>query len=89
MPLLEVRGLFRSFYGVHSSSGADLAVEPGTITGRIGPYGAGKTTLFNCIDVPRLAEVQRTRGHDLRSHARSAGWCSRAPPEASAGRAEW
>jgi ABC-type branched-subunit amino acid transport system ATPase component len=49
MPLLEVRALCRSFYGVHALNGVDLDVEPGTITGLIGPNGAGKTTLFNCV----------------------------------------
>ncbi len=49
MPLLEVRGLARSFYGVHALNGVDLDVRAGTITGLIGPNGAGKTTLFNCV----------------------------------------
>ena len=49
MPLLEVRALTRSFYGVRALDGVDLAVEAGTITGLIGPNGAGKTTLFNCV----------------------------------------
>ena len=49
MPLLEVRGLARSYYGVHALRGVDLAIEAGRITGLIGPNGAGKTTLFNCI----------------------------------------
>ena len=47
--LLEVRGLTRSYYGVHALRGVDLSVEAGRITGLIGPDGAGKTTLFNCI----------------------------------------
>jgi ABC-type branched-subunit amino acid transport system ATPase component len=49
MPLLDISGLTRSFYGVHALNGVDLVVEPGRITGLIGPNGAGKTTLFNCI----------------------------------------
>jgi len=49
VPLLEVRGLRRSFYGVKALDGVDLGVERGTITGLIGPNGAGKTTLFNCV----------------------------------------
>jgi len=49
VPLLEVRGLQRSFYGIRALDGVDLVVEAGTITGLIGPNGAGKTTLFNCV----------------------------------------
>jgi len=49
VPLLEVRALQRSFYGVRALDGVDLVVETGTITGLIGPNGAGKTTLFHCV----------------------------------------
>jgi len=49
MSLLEVRGLTRSYYGVHALHGVDLSVEAHRITGLIGPNGAGKTTLFNCV----------------------------------------
>ena len=49
MPLLDVRGLARSFYGVQALRGVDLAVRAGTVTGLIGPNGAGKTTLFHCV----------------------------------------
>jgi ABC-type branched-subunit amino acid transport system ATPase component len=48
-PLLQVKGLQRSFYGVKAVNGLDLAVSEGTITGLIGPNGAGKTTAFQCI----------------------------------------
>ncbi|HZQ00307.1 MAG TPA: ABC transporter ATP-binding protein [Reyranella sp.] len=49
MPLLEIRGLRRAFYGLDVLRGVDLAVRAGGITGLIGPNGAGKTTLFNVI----------------------------------------
>jgi ABC-type branched-subunit amino acid transport system ATPase component len=49
MALLEIRDLYRSFYGVHALEGTHLSVAEGTITGLIGPNGAGKTTLFNCV----------------------------------------
>ena len=48
-PLLAVRGLTRSFYGVHALRGVDFDVAAGTITALIGPNGAGKTTAFQCI----------------------------------------
>ncbi|MBI2756779.1 MAG: ABC transporter ATP-binding protein [Chloroflexi bacterium] len=46
---LEARDVYRSFGGVTALAGCSLRVEPGTITGLIGPNGSGKTTLFNCI----------------------------------------
>ncbi|MGP1397400.1 MAG: ABC transporter ATP-binding protein [Inquilinaceae bacterium] len=78
LPLLSVRGLARSFYGVQALSGADLDVEAGTITGLIGPNGAGKTTLFNCITglVPPQSGRVTFDGTDL------TGW----RPEAVTGR---
>ena len=65
--LLEVRGLTRSFYGVHALNGVELRVEAHQITGLIGPNGAGKTTLFNCISgiVPPDAGTVRFAGQDI------------------------
>jgi branched-chain amino acid transport system ATP-binding protein/neutral amino acid transport system ATP-binding protein len=67
MPLLEVRGVTRHFYGVHALNGVDLTVEPGRITGLIGPNGAGKTTLFNCLSgvVPPSAGRILFNGQDI------------------------
>jgi ABC-type branched-subunit amino acid transport system ATPase component len=48
-PLLEIKGVRRSFYGLEVLRGVDFAVEAGGITGLIGPNGAGKTTLFNVV----------------------------------------
>ena len=66
-PLLDVRGVTRSFYGVHALSGANLKVEAQRITGLIGPNGAGKTTLFNCISgiVPPDAGQVLFAGRDI------------------------
>ncbi len=49
MPLLEVRGLSKSYFGVPALRGVSLQVAPGELVGVIGPNGAGKTTLFDCI----------------------------------------
>jgi len=49
MSLLEVRGLSKSFAGLHALSDVDVDVAEGTILGIIGPNGAGKTTFFNVI----------------------------------------
>jgi branched-chain amino acid transport system ATP-binding protein len=48
-PLLEVKGLKRSFGGFQALAGVSFQVEAGEISAVIGPNGAGKTTLFNVI----------------------------------------
>jgi branched-chain amino acid transport system ATP-binding protein len=47
--LLQVRGVTMRFGGLVAVDDAALDVAPGTITGLIGPTGAGKTTLFTVI----------------------------------------
>jgi branched-chain amino acid transport system ATP-binding protein len=46
-PLLDVRGLQKSFGGVKATDAVDLQVQPGEIHALIGPNGAGKTTLVS------------------------------------------
>jgi branched-chain amino acid transport system permease protein len=48
-PLLEIRGLSKSFGGIKAVRDFDLDVMPGSIVGIIGPNGSGKTTFFNLI----------------------------------------
>jgi len=48
-PLLDVRGLSRSFRGLEALAAYDLQLPAGSIHGVIGPNGAGKTTLFNVL----------------------------------------
>ncbi|MEM6479585.1 MAG: ATP-binding cassette domain-containing protein, partial [Pseudomonadota bacterium] len=45
--MIEVRDLHKHFGGFHAVDGASLKTTPGSITGIIGPNGAGNTTLFN------------------------------------------
>ena len=47
--LLQIRGLDKSFGGLHAVDDVSFNVRPGTIKSVIGPNGAGKTTLFNMI----------------------------------------
>src|SRR5258705_6955683 len=48
-PLLDVRGLAKSFRGLQALRDYDLRLAAGTIHGVIGPNGAGKTTLFHVL----------------------------------------
>ncbi|MDH3637199.1 MAG: ABC transporter ATP-binding protein [Gammaproteobacteria bacterium] len=46
---IEVKNVSKSYGGVVANDSVSLSVEPGSITGLIGPNGSGKTTLFNSI----------------------------------------
>lgn len=48
-PLLQVRGLAKTFGGIGAVSDFSFEVKEGSITGIIGPNGAGKTTVFNLV----------------------------------------
>jgi polar amino acid transport system ATP-binding protein len=53
-PLLDVRGLRKSFGAVEVLKGIDLAVRPQELVFLIGPSGSGKSTLLRCCN--RLEE---------------------------------
>ncbi|MEP3787126.1 ABC transporter ATP-binding protein [Ascidiaceihabitans sp.] len=48
-PVLEVRGITKSFGAVHASKNITLDLRPGEIHALIGPNGAGKSTLIKQI----------------------------------------
>jgi len=48
-PLLELRGVNKSFGVVHVLHDVDFAVYPGTVTALVGDNGAGKSTLVKVI----------------------------------------
>jgi branched-chain amino acid transport system permease protein len=48
-PLLEVRGVAKSFRGVRALDGVDIDVRRGEILGLVGPNGSGKSTLINVV----------------------------------------
>src|SRR5262245_14243894 len=59
--LLDVRGVSKSFLGLHALTDVSFDVKEGEILGVIGPNGAGKTTLFNVLNgflVPDQGEVR-------------------------------
>ena len=61
MSLLEARAVSKSFGGIQALDGCSISVEPGSITGLIGPNGSGKTTLFNIITGYESAERGEVR----------------------------
>src|SRR6187401_2136817 len=48
-PLLAVRDVSVAFGGIIALNGVSFDMHKGAILGLIGPTGAGKTTLFNCL----------------------------------------
>lgn len=48
-PWLEVRGLVKSFAGVHALKGVDFDMSRGHVHGLVGANGAGKSTLVRCL----------------------------------------
>lgn len=48
-PLVEIRGLTKSFDAVRALQGVDLTISQGTVTALLGDNGAGKSTLVRCL----------------------------------------
>jgi D-xylose transport system ATP-binding protein len=48
-PMLELRGINKSFGAVHVLQGVDLVVRPGRVTALVGDNGAGKSTLIKGV----------------------------------------
>ena len=48
-PLLELRGLTKSFAGVRVLSSVDLAIRPGEVHALIGQNGSGKSTIIKIL----------------------------------------
>jgi branched-chain amino acid transport system ATP-binding protein len=70
-PLLELRGVSKSFGGLQVINDFALEVREGEIVSLIGPNGAGKTTVFNLITGlyrPDRGSI-RLEGEELVGHA--------------------
>jgi branched-chain amino acid transport system ATP-binding protein len=61
MTALVVRGLTKSYGGVHALRGVSFSVASGELVAIIGPNGAGKTTCFNLLNgqlTPDSGEIE-------------------------------
>lgn len=48
-PVLEARGISKSYGAVQALTAVELALHPGEVLGLVGDNGAGKTTLVKCL----------------------------------------
>jgi ABC-2 type transport system ATP-binding protein len=60
-PVVEVRGLRKTYGAIEAVRGIDLAVYPGEVFGFLGPNGAGKTTTISIL----CTLVRKTAGDAL------------------------
>jgi len=67
-PVIEARGLRKSYGATRAVDGVNLSIQSGRIVGLIGPNGAGKTTLFKAIlGLTHFEGDLRVLGRDPRS----------------------
>jgi D-xylose transport system ATP-binding protein len=69
-PLLQLRGISKSFGSVQALSDVDFEVRPGEVMALVGDNGAGKSTLIKCIagtHTPDAGEII-FEGHDVHIH---------------------
>jgi ABC-2 type transport system ATP-binding protein len=65
-PVIQVRGLRKSYDGLEALRGVDLDVHEGEIVAVLGPNGAGKTTMLEILEGhrPRGSGEVSVLGHD-------------------------
>jgi len=67
-PMIQARGLRKTYRGKPALDGVDFTLQPGRIVGLIGPNGAGKTTVLKAIlGLTSYQGQLQVLGHDPRS----------------------
>ncbi|MET0771545.1 MAG: sugar ABC transporter ATP-binding protein [Candidatus Limnocylindrales bacterium] len=77
-PVLELRGLVKSFGAVRALAGVDLVLRPGAVHALVGENGAGKST---CIAI--AAGVHQPDEGEIRVHGRATRFAGPAAAEAA------
>jgi len=70
-PLLEMRGIVKSFPGVRALRGVDLALQPGEVLALLGENGAGKSTLMKVLGGAHRADAGSIAIGGQETHFRS------------------
>jgi branched-chain amino acid transport system ATP-binding protein len=70
MPVIEVRGICKSFGSNMAVRDVSFSIEPGQILGLLGPNGAGKTTLFSVL----AGDLEPDRGTIVMNGRTMNGW---------------
>jgi branched-chain amino acid transport system ATP-binding protein len=70
MPVIEVRGICKSFGSNMAVRDVSFSVEPGQILGLLGPNGAGKTTLFSVL----AGDLEPDKGTIIMDGRSIGGW---------------
>ncbi|MFJ8080072.1 ATP-binding cassette domain-containing protein [Streptomyces sp. NPDC096205] len=72
-PMIEARGLRKSYGGTTVLTGVDLSVAPGTMLALLGPNGAGKTTTVRIMSTLLRADggTVTIGGHDVAAQPRT------------------
>ncbi len=81
-PILEARGLTRTFGAIRAVDAVDFALAPGELLAIIGPNGAGKSTCFDML----MGQQRPTSGRVLLDGVDITGWPPRKIWRAGVGR---
>src|SRR5260221_7289890 len=69
--LLEMRGIVKTFPGVHALRGVDLTLHAGEVLALLGENGAGKSTLMKVLSGAHRADAGSIRIEGRETHFHS------------------